>query len=162
MLGAGTSRKIVIKYLQSGKFQACLWVWPNKVSFTTVVLIVIKLQKWFPKYFCFHPLVLTGSFQNNNLKVTRVIFTSYILLYSLVHYYTDFNKRLWNHGGSETWEKPWSSNAKIEPWLMPLTGRPSTVGNMHFFVPCQIDVVNNQFFLYLASWNNPLSKVTVN
>ena len=36
-------------------------------------------------------------------------------------------------------------------------GKPRTVGNMHVFVTCQIDVVNKQFVSPL-SWNNPLSQ----
>ena len=36
--------------------------------------------------------------------------------------------------------------------------RPRIVSNMHFFVSCQIDVVNKQLFSPI-SWNNPLSKL---
>ena len=36
----------------------------------------------------------------------------------------------------------------------------SCVGNMHFFVPCEIDNVNEQIFSPLT-WNNPLSKEVI-
>ena len=36
-------------------------------------------------------------------------------------------------------------------------GRPRVVGNMHLFVPCQIDILNKQLVSPL-SWNNSLSK----
>ena len=38
------------------------------------------------------------------------------------------------------------------------SGRPRAVSNMHFFVSCQIDVVNKQPFSTTSS-NNPLSKI---
>ena len=40
------------------------------------------------------------------------------------------------------------------------SGRPRAVGNIHFFVLCQIDVVNKQTFCPL-SWNNSLSKTAL-
>ena len=38
------------------------------------------------------------------------------------------------------------------------SGRPRAVRNMHFFVSCQVDVVNKQLFSWI-NWNNPLSKI---
>ena len=37
------------------------------------------------------------------------------------------------------------------------SGRPRAVSNMHFFVSCETDVVDDQLFSQI-SWNNPLSK----
>ena len=38
------------------------------------------------------------------------------------------------------------------------SGRPRAVSSVHFFVFCQINVVNKQLFSPI-SWNKPLSKV---
>ena len=37
------------------------------------------------------------------------------------------------------------------------SGKPKAVGNMHVFVPCQIDVVKKQL-VSPHSWNNPLTE----
>ena len=39
------------------------------------------------------------------------------------------------------------------------SGKPRTVGNMHAFVACQIDVVN-KLLVFPLSWNNPLSEIS--
>ena len=51
---------------------------------------------------------------NNKLKVIRIIFTSYFLSYSIIHYYTQFNETLSDHGGSNPRQKPWIFNALTE------------------------------------------------
>ena len=75
-------------------------------------------KRRFPNYFWFHPPVLQGPF-------TRWV-------YSKVDFYTQFHKTLWDHGGSNPWEKPGSSNAKTEQWLIS-PGKPRAVDNMHSF-----------------------------
>ena len=73
--------------------------------------------------------------------------------------YTHFNKMLWDHGDSNPWEKPRTSNAKSKRRLMS-SKRPRAIGNMQFFVSWQIHVVNKQVF-YPLSWNYPLSKIAL-
>ena len=96
---------------------------------------------------------------SNKLKVIRVIFTSNFLLYYIVLYYTQFNERLWDHGNSNTYEKPWTCDAKTKWWRMS-SGRRGAVGNMHIFVPCQTDVVNKQL-VFRLTWNNSLSNTAL-
>ena len=81
---------------------------------------------------------------NNKLNVIRVIFTSYFLLYSIVHYYTHFNKTLRDHVDSNTQENFELPIPKLNNDLC-LQERPGTVPNMHFLVPCQIDAVKSTF-----------------
>ena len=66
-----------------------------------------------------------------NLNNIQVIFISYFLQYSKVHYYTQFHKTLWDHAVNP-WEKPGTSNAKIEQWLIS-PGKPRAINNMHYF-----------------------------
>ena len=48
--------------------------------------------------------------------------------------------------GATLRKKVWTYNAKTERWLM-FSGKARAIGNMHVFVLCQIDVVNNQLNL---------------
>ena len=95
---------------------------------------------------------------NNKLKSYIVIFTSYFLSYFVVPYYTHFNEKLWDHGGSNSLEKLWISNVKTERWLL-CSEKQRVVGNRHVFVACQSDVVNKQLVSPL-SWNNSFSKTS--
>ena len=112
----------------------------------------MNLKDDFRNIFDFTLLFLQALFKrwvNNKLKVIQVIFTSYILLYSPLYYYTDFNKRLWDHGNNNPWEKSWTSNTKAEWWLVS-SGRLRSIGNMHFFCPVKLMLWIRNFFLYLA------------
>ena len=149
-----------------GKFRAIrLWVGPSKALFTMAVLAESEFQIRFPKYFRFHTLIFPSSSRkmcNNKLRYNNhlyFIFSTiyYTIFYYILHYYTQFRETRWDHGDSKPWEKPWISDTKTELRLMS-SGRSRTVGNMHFFVSCQIDVVNKQHFS-LFSWNNSLSKI---
>ena len=44
----------------------------------------------------------------------------------------NFTKMLWDHGGSNPWEKPRSSNDKTDQWLI-YPGKPRAVDNMQSF-----------------------------
>ena len=59
----------------------------------------------------------------------RVIFTSYFLKYSKVHYYTQLHKTLLDHGGSND-----SYLQENQEWYTTCT----------LSMTCQIDVVNKQ------------------
>ena len=86
---------------------------------------------------------------NSKIKFILVIFTSYFLSCSVVLYHTQFNETLWDHGGSNSYEIPWISNAKAERWFTS-PGKPRAADSMHVSVVCQIDVVNNQLVLHLV------------
>ena len=59
---------------------------------------------------------------------------------------------LWDHVGSNPYEKSWTTNVKTDE-LLRSPGRARDIGNMHSFVSYQIEVVNKQLFSPLA-WNN--------
>ena len=101
-----------------------IWLSPLLVNFYSNTALFefehgksdVQLLSWLKVKFIedFAP-VLSGFFQrwiNNTLKVIRVIFSLYFLLYSIVRYYTQFNETLWVHGGSNPLENPWTSNTK--------------------------------------------------
>ena len=52
-----------------------------------------KKKKKCPKYFSFQPLILLGSFQKMGNQLNFIPF-------SMVHYYTQFNQKLWVNDGS--------------------------------------------------------------
>ena len=83
--------------------------WP-KVNFEEDFLSIFDFTLSF-----FHGLF--KRYVNNKLKVTQVISTLYFLPYRIVHYYTQFNKTLWDHSGSNPLEKAWTPNVKKERWF---------------------------------------------
>ena len=135
------------------------WVWPDRVWFTIAVMAKSEVFKEdFVNIFHFALPFFQALFKrwtNNKLKVILVTFTSYYI----VLYYTQFNKTVWDHGGNNSLETPWISNAKTEWWLMP-SGKSRVLENMHVFVTCKIDVLNKQLVSPL-SWNNPLSETSL-
>ena len=86
----------------------------------------------------------------------QVIFTSYFLLYSIVHIISSLTKHLEIMLTAALRKNLGPLNIKTEQWFMS-SERPRAVVNMHFFAYCQTDVVNKQLLSPLL-WNNPLSK----
>ena len=85
--------------------------------------------------FLISPSVLQGPFTRCiiiNLNDIQLILTSYFLYYSKVHYYTQFHKTCWDHGGNNPWKKPGSSNATKGQWYIS-SWKPEAGDNMHSF-----------------------------
>ena len=112
--------KIVIKVTLSNLKK----IWSNTNLFD-------KVQRRFSNYFRSPLPFLQGPFTSrvNNI---RVFFTLHFLYCSNLHYYTKFNKTLWNYGGSQPWEKPRISNWKTELWQM-FPVKPRAIDTMHSF-----------------------------
>ena len=128
-----------------------LWVWPSKVSLMIIVLTKVDFEEYLRNIFNFTLSFFQALFKrwiNNKLKFTRVIFISYFLLYSIVHYYTHFKKTISDHGSSNPKKKPWTTNTKIERWLMS-SGRPRVVGTCTFLCPVKLMLCRSNFFLHL-------------
>ena len=85
---------------------------------------------------------------NNKIKIILVVFTLYFL-YSIVLYYTQFNKTLWDHGRSNPYVKAWISNTKTERILMS-SGESRVVGNMNVFWPVKLMLWISNLFLNLV------------
>ena len=101
------SREIVIKYnlllnmnliFNLGNFRAIrLWIWPGKVSFTTVVLTRSKFQRRFRNVFDF-TLSFFQSFSKRWVNESSLLHVFYYILlcYTIVHSYAQFKKVIWD------------------------------------------------------------------
>ena len=63
---------------------------------------------------------------------------------------------MWDHGGSNPWEKPGTPNFKTEQWLVS-SGNQEPQTTWTLSVTCQIDIVNKQL-VRPFNWNKPFSK----
>ena len=84
-----------------------------------------------------------------------LIFTWYFLLYSKMHYYTEFKKVPWNYGRSNPWGKPYDLKWSDDSCLHENEERWSTCT---VCLSCLVDAMNKQL-LCPPNWNNSLLNV---
>ena len=127
------------------------WVCPSKVWYKTAALTKGKVQRQFPNYFCFHLPVLQDPFTKCvNIKLKE--YTShlyFIFYYSKVHYDTQFPKKLWDHGGSNSCEIAGTSNAITELWFSKTRKTKSCRQHELFLWPVKLMLWISNLFLYL-------------
>ena len=78
-----------------------------------------------------------------------------------MHYYTQFHKTLWGHGGSNPWEKPGTSNAKTEQWRW-CPGKSKVVDNINSLWTVKLMMWISNLSLHLVEitrWNKYVTAV---
>ena len=93
-------------------------------------------QSYFKKFEVFFSRKQQGAIRTDSKICSCIFYQIYIMVtnFQVASSFSIFQQKylLWDYRGSNPWEKPRSSNAKTEQWLIS-SGTPRAIDNMHFF-----------------------------